>query len=50
MKKGDMAFENIIKWLIAILILILIIVFLTTMKGKSLDIVDKMKNLLRFGI
>jgi hypothetical protein len=48
-KKGDIEFDIILKLVLALIVLIIIIVLVMLFKGKSLSIVDKVKNVLRFG-
>jgi len=48
-KKADISIETIVKWLLALIFLILIIILITKLSGKSFNLLDKIKNLLRFG-
>ncbi len=48
-KKGDLEFETVIKLLLALIILLVIIGLVYILKGKSFNILDKIKLILRFG-
>ncbi len=48
-KKADLAFSTIAKLIIALIVLTLLIIFIFTLKDKSLLVFEKIKNLLRFG-
>ncbi|GEM_PF-4957962 len=48
-KKADIEFDVILKLIIGVIILLVIIGLLFLFKGKSLGIIDKLKDILRFG-
>ena len=48
-KKADIEFDTILKLLIGLIILLIIIGLIFIFKGKSLNIIDKIRELLRFG-
>lgn len=48
-KRGDIEFDIILKLLLGLIILIIIIGLIFIFKGKSLTILDKVKEIMRFG-
>lgn len=48
-KKADIEFDIILKLLIGLIVLLIIIGIIYLFKGKSLSIIDKIRELLRFG-
>ena len=49
-KKGDMEFETVMKLLLALIILLIVIGLLFILKGKSINILDKIKDIFRVGV
>ena len=49
MRKGAIEFETVVKWAIGLIILIILIVLLTGINTKSGMMLEKIKELLRFG-
>ncbi len=49
-KKGQLIWEDIKKWIIAILFLVVIVIIIFLNKEKALELLDKLKLLLRFGV
>ena len=48
-KKGDVTWEHIVAWLLALLVLAVIIYSYFALTGKATGAVDFLKNLLRLG-
>lgn len=48
-KKGDLGWEEIAKIILVIVFLIILILIVTLYKDKSLDVIEKIKDLIRFG-
>ncbi len=48
-KKGEIAWEELAKWILIILVIIIVLVAITKLTGKSNSIWEKMKEILRFG-
>ncbi len=48
-KKGEIAWEELAKWVLIILVIIIVLVAITKLTGKSNSIWEKIKELLRFG-
>ena len=49
-KKADIEFDVVMKLLIALVVLLIIIGLIFLFKGKSLEIINKIKEVLRFGL
>jgi hypothetical protein len=49
-KKGDLEFDTILKLIIGIIVLLVVIGLIFLFKDKSLVIIDKIKDLFRFGV
>ena len=48
-KKADIEFDTILKLLIAFIALLIILGLIYLFKGKSFEIIEKIKDILRFG-
>jgi len=49
-KKGELAFETIVKLAIILIVLVSILLFIFLLKDKSAILFEKIKNVLRFGL
>lgn len=49
MNKRGMEFETLIKWIIAIVVLIIGVLAIIILKGRGSELIDKLLNVLRFG-
>ena len=49
-KKGELAFETIVKLAIILIVLVSILLFIYLLKDKSAILFEKIKNVLRFGL
>ena len=49
-KKGDMEFETVMKLLLALIILLIILGLIFLLKNKLINILDRIKEILRIGI
>jgi len=48
-KKAAFEMETIVKFLLAIIVIVIIIAIILILKGKSVSLLDYIKNILRFG-
>jgi len=48
-KRGALEWDTLIPWLIGIGVLILMVILYLILKGKGVNAIDYIKNLLRFG-
>ena len=48
-KKGQIEIDEIIWWIIAIIVLVLVVILYFTLKSKGINIIDYIKNLVKFG-
>ncbi|MBI2632232.1 hypothetical protein HYW75_04465 [Candidatus Pacearchaeota archaeon] len=48
-KRGELVWDKLISWIIAIMVLILLVVVYMILSGKGQGYIDYIKNVLRFG-